>query len=266
MEKVVYSNPNNYTFDDWINGVPEPDLLPLTNQIITNDNGIKELKKNPVITEIMDAKRFTFDKSIDFILQSKKSVLDDVLSNLDLSEKTEFTNAEIEKAKEYYSKFPIQDLITQTNKSKLDNISGSVYLKIKRITEELNSGKIMLSSIIPINHFHEAIIYYEYSKYCNMLLGATFNIAKEKLEKGETVFVRYALLNEFFESKTVFYQLNDKMKNKLLGVIFSCDMDTAKKIKNRWPNSAKPDGKNITETGIERFTDLLDKIKKGEFL
>jgi len=80
------------------------------------------------------------------------------------------------------------------------------------------------------------------------------------LEKGERNAVKYKLLDHFFKGNTEYDKLLIKDQEHLLGFILGCRADTAKSIKNQ----SKPDGKHITEIAMDRFTELLDKIKKGE--
>jgi hypothetical protein len=79
-------------------------------------------------------------------------------------------------------------------------------------------------------------------------------------ERGETNAVKYKLLDHFFKGNPEFDKLLIKDQEHLLGFILGCRADTAKSIKNQ----SKPDGKHITEIAMDRFTELLDKIKKGE--
>ena len=70
------------------------------------------------------------------------------------------------------------------------------------------------------------------------------------------------MLDHFFDLKSEFKDLLTKDQEKLLGFILGCRHDTAKSIKNNLVK--KPDGKHITEKALERFTELSEKIKKGE--
>jgi hypothetical protein len=84
----------------------------------------------------------------------------------------------------------------------------------------------------------------------------------EKPEKGESVAVKYQLLDEFFKGNEKFNNLKIKDQEKLLGFIFGCRADTLKHIKNNIQK--RPDGKHITQAGFDRFLELSEKIKKGE--
>ena len=115
-------------------------------------------------------------------------------------------------------------------------------------------------------------IYLEWAKYeteklileINKENGDSEKKREKEPEKGESNSVKYLLLDEFFKGNEKFDKLKIKDQEKLLGFILGCRADTVKHIKNNIQN--RPDGKHITQVGLDRFLELSEKIQKGEIL
>lgn len=257
MEKISF---RDYTFDHWTKGYPEPEF-PMW--YIINEGG--NWRINPVYTEIQKAKNYVFDKSFEFVILCKKEELDHYLSTLDLSEKIDYTQAELEKAKSNFSKYQIQDIIRKSHPNRLKDIDSIKYLTVKNQDEGLKSGKFIKVSGVIVNDFHSAVVNYYFSKYCHQLLSEEFKPerftieAPEKPEKGEPLAVRYSILNDFFNESDEFKKLSEKQKEKILAYILGTIPRTAKGMKNG-------ESKYFTDDHKNRANDLINKIKKGDIL
>jgi len=181
----------NYTFAKWISGIPEPKFR-FWGAILSKPHGLRT--KNPEYTKITDAKIYAFDKSLELTVSTKKNSLLKLLSNLELSEKIDYTNAEVDRAKSIYSKFTIQEIIQKFSPDKLGNISAKKYLDVKREVEGLESEIYLEVSGVELNDFHTAIINYQYSRFCNLLLSEEFN--EEKSEKLENLQHKLCILDD----------------------------------------------------------------------
>lgn len=78
-------------------------------------------------------------------------------------------------------------------------------------------------------------------------------------EKGESLAVRYSMLNTLFDLKSEFKDLKENQKEHLIAKILRTSQRTAKALKNG-------EDKYITEAHQKRAHELIEKIKKGETL
>lgn len=257
-----------YTFNDWLEGKPEPTGL---NWIYEKESlNTSQPKRNPVYLEISKAKKFTFDKALEFTLNSMKSHFLEQIENLNESKRKLYIEKTIQESEKHYSDFDVRKLIDHSPPNKFEGINGEKYLQVKGQYEALNEGKLHRC----LNHINKgifAVVHFEMDEFYKEYLSNPTLITKShnKTEKGESLAVRYKLLDEFFKRNEEFGKLKNKDQDILLGFILGCRADTAKTIKNQWIkyNSTKtPDGSDITQTGIDRFTELFDKIKKGDIL
>lgn len=89
----------------------------------------------------------------------------------------------------------------------------------------------------------------------------------KKEEKGETASVKYLLLDHFFTPNKDFYNLRIKDQEQVLRFILGVRADTAKSIKHKCEDAKKKiPSKEIANYSIERFFDLLEKIKGGHLI
>jgi hypothetical protein len=80
-----------------------------------------------------------------------------------------------------------------------------------------------------------------------------------KEDKGESLAVRYSILNDFFTESSQFRDLSEKHKEETLAYILATIPRTAKGIKNG-------ESKYISKNHKDRADELINKIKKGEIL
>lgn len=256
MEKISH---NEYTFDHWLKGYPEPDF-PFWKYS-------NSLKLNPVYLEISKAKVFAFDKALEFTLYAEKNYILNKISRFDENRRKKYIQSYLEKAEKNFEGYGVIELIEQIDPNKFDKIDGKAYLQIKKQYEGLQNGTYLVCKT-HINDFFEAVLNFELSEFLNGDLNfhsenEVFTPKSKKAEKGEPLAVRYKLLDEFFKGNEQYNKLKVKDKEALLSIILGCHPDTAKDIKN---NAVKniPEGKYITGKALDRFRDLSDKIKKGE--
>lgn len=259
-----------YTFEDWLNGIQEPSGF---NWIYEKESlkksSIKDSvfpKRNPVYLEISKAKKFAFDKALEFSLDSMKSYFYEKIEDLNDSKRKMYIEKSIEDSEKHFKKYDIIKLIDHSPPNKFEGINGAKYLEVKKQVEGLNRGDYHRCVTI-LNEAHLAVLHFEISEYYREVLSAP-NLKLElqnKSEKGETIAVKFKLLDKFFQGKEEFKNLLVKDQEKLLGYILGGHHDTVKHVKN-FSNKRNPDGKYITQDSIDRFNDLYIKIKKGDLL
>lgn len=219
-----------YTYDKWIAGKPEPEF---------KFWGALYKKKgvNPEYEKVIKAKNYAFENSLELTLNTKNNYLLKFTENLDLGEKIDFTNAELEEARKIFSKFKIQDLLQCTHSDKLKNITVQKYLKVKEQKEGLESGKFIGVSGVILNDFHTALINYKYSKFCNKLLSEEFKV--EYSESLENIPHKLCLLNELgildiiderFSNKNYYGKARETDIARLIASLL--DIDDPEKIRN----------------------------------
>ncbi|MEB2787334.1 hypothetical protein [Algoriphagus persicinus] len=210
-----------YTYEKWIAGKPEPEFKFWG--ALYKGKGV-----NPEYEKIIEAKNYAFDNSLELTLNRKNNYLLNFNKNLDLSEKIDFTNAELEEAKKLYSQFKIQDILQNSHPEKLKSITSKKYLDVKKQKEGIESGKFIGVSGVILNDFHTAIINYKYSKFCNKLLSEEFKPDySEILENSphklclldELGFIE--ILEERFKDKNYFGKARETDKAKILASLFS---------------------------------------------
>lgn len=250
-----------YTFEDWMNGNPEP-RSPFWKLDLDNN------KLNPVYRQIAEAKKNTFDWSLDGIIHLGKSNFLDKMNGLTQRRKKAITEKMIVDSKKYFEGYEINQLIYQQHPKKYDGIDGNKYREVKKAYEDFQDG-INLGFKYLRNDFFEGVLHFELNEfYQDFLQNDCKNlepIIPENHGKGETIAVKFKLLDNFFQGNEEFKKLLVKDQQKLLGYILGCHYDTAKHVKN-FSNKGNPDGKYITQDSIDRFNDLYIKIKKGDLL
>jgi hypothetical protein len=252
MEKISH---NEYTFNHWLDGYPEPDF-PFWKYL----NGFK---LNPVYLEIWKAKVFAFDKALEFTLNSAKNDILKKISRFDETRRKKYIQSYIEKTEKEFEGYGVMELIDQIDQNKFDKIDGKTYLRIKKQYDGLQNGTY-LACTAHINDFFKAVLNFELSEFLKGDLN--FNSEKEvftpeskKTEKGEPLGVRYFILKEFFEGSKKFNSLPEKQKEQILAYMLGTIQRTAKALKNGEPRYLNDDHKS-------RAKDLINKIKKGDIL
>jgi len=261
----------DYTFEDWIDGKPEP-THPLWGIILIGGKH----QSCPEKSKIILAKEDTFNKSVEMALFVLKKELTDKIEQYDILDRTSYLEIVLKNYTAKFSKYDKKKLIERKHSEKYKGIDGKLYAEIKSNYEKFGKDNNFFH-LQTINDFQVAVINYEYTKFCHSLLGedpsnspkqsTTVELEKEKVsdKNRTTVAVRYKLLQEFFKENENYHQLLVKDQENLLGFILGCRADTAKHIKNNSIKS-KPDGKHITQDSIDRFLVLSDKLKKGKML
>jgi hypothetical protein len=245
----------SYTYEKWLAGNPEPEFK---NWGLISKDG---LGKNIEYSKIQKAKNYTFDTGLEFTLISRKEGYNKKMLNIS-PERGEMYRAELLKEAEgKYSVYEFRELIDRWNKNKFEKIDGLKYKQVKEQQERLEKGETAFSLAL-INDFHTAVLNFELAEFLRGNESKPEVVAKKTAppEKEETNAVKYKLLDHFFKGNPEYDKLLIKDQEHLLGFILGCRADTAKSIKNQ----PKPDGKHITEITMDRFNQLLDKIKKGE--
>jgi len=252
MEKISH---NEYTFNHWLDGYPEPDF-PFWKFL----NGFK---LNPVYLEIWKAKVFAFDKALEFTLNSAKNDILKKISRYDESRRKKFIQSYLEKIEKEFDAYTAMELIEQSNPNKFDKIDGKAYLRIKEQYDGLKNGTY-LACFVYINDFFKAVLYFELSEFLkgdlnHSIVNEVFTSKPQKTEKGEPLGVRYFILNEFFEGSKKFNSLPEKQKEQILAYMLGTIQRTAKALKNGEPRYLNDEHKS-------RAKDLINKIKKGDIL
>ena len=219
-----------YTYEKWIAGKPEPEFKFWGG--LYKENGV-----NPEYEKIIEAKNYAFNNSLELTLNRKNNYLLNFTKNLDLSEKIDYTNAELEEAKKLYSQFKIQDILQNSHSEKLKNITSKKYLDVKKQKEGIESGKFISVSGVILNDFHTAIINYKYSKFCNKLLSEEFrpdyseileNIPHKLCLLDELGFIK--ILEERFTNKKYHGKARETDKARLIASLLN--IDDPEKIRN----------------------------------
>jgi hypothetical protein len=107
-----------------------------------------------------------------------------------------------------------------------------------------------------VNDFHKAIQYFELVEFYK----GDFSEKIEKPEKGESIAVRYSILNDYFlDPSQDFKSLSEKQKEQILAYILGTIPRTAKGMKNG-------ESKYFSDDHKSRAKELINKIKKGDIL
>jgi len=248
----------NYTFEKWLAGHPEPEFK---NWGLISKDG---LGKNMEYSKIQKAKNYTFYTALEFTFSSIKKVHTEKLLSI-IPERREMYRAELLKEAEgKYSGYGTKELIDKWHKNKFEKIDGLKYKQVEEQQERLENGETAFSLAL-INDFHTAVLNFELAEFLRGNESKPEVVAEKTAppEKRETNAVKYKLLDHFFKGNPEYDKLLIKDQEHLLGFILGCRADTAKDIKNEATQS-KPNGKYITKKTMDRFNELLDKIKKGE--
>ena len=248
----------SYTYEKWLAGHPEPEFK---NWGLISEDG---LGKNMEYSQIQKAKNYTFYTALEFTLITMKKVYTEKLLSI-IPERREMYRAELLKEAEgKYSGYGTKELIDRWHKNKFEKIDGLKYKQVKDSHERLESEKSS-SAATHINDFHTAVLNFELAEFLRGNESKPEVVAEETAppERRETNAVKYKLLDHFFKGNPEYDKLLIKDQEHLLGFILGCRADTAKDIKNEATKS-KPDGRYINKITMDRFTELSDKIKKGE--
>jgi hypothetical protein len=248
----------SYTHEKWLAGHPEPEFK---NWGLISKDG---LGKNMEYSQIQKAKNYTFYTALEFTLITMKKVYTEKLSSI-IPERREMYRAELLKdAEGKYSGYGLRELIDRWHKNKFEKVDGFKYQQVKGQQDRLRSGEYSYSAI-QINDFHTAVLNFELAEFLRGNESKPEVVAEETAppERRETNAVKYKLLDLFFKGTPEYKDLKIKDQEHILGFILGCSADTAKDIKNEATKS-KPDGRYINKITMDRFTELLDKIKKGE--
>lgn len=235
-----------YTFEKWLNGIPEPnDKFWFINQ--NEESPSKKWKK--AYLEISKAKKETFDIALTITTQAKQSILIETLEPLPEARRKAFIENEILRSEKFYSEFDLKDIILETHSKKLIGITGETYQKVKESQEKLKNGEILRSKHM-LNDFYLACYHYRIVEF----LKSDLSLDHSQNYKSEPLGVKYLILEDCFNWKV---DLNEGQKAKVLSFILGTRQDTAWKIKNQ-------DGKYVTVSNRERATKLLNEVIIGD--
>jgi len=248
-----------YTFNDWLEGKPEPTGL---NWIYEKESlNTPQPKRNPVYLEISKAKKFTFDKALEFTLDSMKSHFLEKIENLNNPKRKLYIEKTILESERHFHDFDVRKLIDHNPPQKFEGINGKKYLQVKSQYEAFKEGKIRLC-LNNLNKAFFAVVHFEMVEFSKEHLSNSPS-TKElpyKPEKGKPFAIRYHLLKLLeFEKTTEFLTLPEGQKVAFLRFILACDESTAKGLKNGYDKYIQP--KHEIEA-----KELFEKIKKGEIL
>lgn len=256
MKEIQISKEDlEYNFEKWLKGIPEPEF------------GAWVLNNREEAIKITEAKQTTFKDALQMALDFYRHEIEIKLQKIDSSDRKIYLEGLDKKAHSYFEKFDITDIISQSHSTKYKGIDGNLYLRVKQSKEKIELGKV-IRSIHSINVFFQAVLHYQVSKIYKGLINGNIEPTidpMKKPEKGESVAVKFYLLDHFYSPKPEFLSQLIGNQEKILGYIFECRPDTAKNIKNN-ASKPNPDGKHITNVGKDRFNELLKKLKKGDKL
>jgi hypothetical protein len=214
-----------YTFDHWLKGYPEPTGL---NWIYISTT---PPKYNPVYLEISNAKKYTFDKAFEFTLDGIKKKELDRIEKLTDSKKKLFLEKKIQDSEKYFQGFDVIKLIEYSPPNKFDGIDGSKYLAVKKQVEGLKSGKYSFC-FKDLNEGFFAVLYFELNEFYKDLLNKkddpekiTEKSHRQKIRTDLEPKYRFYLMDKLgmIDPKGIFYDsnlsLNERAKllSKILG-------------------------------------------------
>jgi hypothetical protein len=246
-----------YSFIDWLDGKPEP-----TNPLWKYDVENKSL--NPVYRQIAEAKKNTFDWSLQVLFELGKSDFSEKIEGLSESQKKLYTENKIIDAKKKFEGYEIDQLIFKNHPRKFDGINGQKYQSVKQAYEDYNDGKNIGFAHLK-NDFLQAILYFGLDEFYQNFLQNGYKKPQptdlEKPEKGKTMAVRYSLLKMLGFENTPEYKslIKERQKVAFIRFILACDESVAKGLKNGH-------GKYIEPRHEIEAKDLFDRIKKGDIL
>jgi hypothetical protein len=231
MEEPTY---DTFSFDHWLFGYEMPNF-PTWRLSKKESGGIQE---NPLYRQITEAKNFVFDTYLEIEVKFKIKVLEKILPTLDIDEKTLFLKAEIDTATSIHSKYPIQNLLTNTHEEKLISITGPIYQDLLEHRDFIERSKHRKK----LNEFHYSLVNYHFKKYCEeILVELKSPKISEKLENlPHKLSLLYDLgvldlLEERFNYKNYHGKAMQTDKAKLLASLF--EIEDSEKVRQALKNS-----------------------------
>jgi hypothetical protein len=164
-----------YSFDDWLNGKPEPPYL------FIHIDGV-----NPVYNQIQDAKLKTFDWSFEGLIILGKNDFKRKLEGLTDSKKKSYTDSLIKDSEIHFSNFDIKQLILKNHPQKFEGIDGQKYNEVKKLYEVYTRGDSIGFSHFK-NDFLKGIVYYELTEFYKSHLEAELKPLIQNIEEPEKV-------------------------------------------------------------------------------